>query len=672
MKKSLIWLVCVSIFSLMVNIQGEPEQPVTQLTEDLKKVIRPKTKDLLTAEDFLKESGTPPSPQEVVDMKIEEESVPSMLSTVKGAAEVQEQKPEEIEAEEIIEEEVEPTAQVPVKEEATLKEPVEALHTHTQQAKEDDDVEEGFLKGSQSSSPEVLPVVSTDNLKFDTEKKRKEVMTLVDRAVHELQIQPLDIACNRFTHTKEFIHGDLYIFVYDTNGVCLAHGDDAYLLWQNKIDLTDWVGTPIVKQIIKKAQAGGGWVTYGWNNSTKVAYVRLVEKEGKAYVVGSGFFPHSKEEAVVNLVKGGVALFNQVKKDKQPTYWAFSRMSYPSGSFVAGNLYLYALDFKGNILAQGERPGLINTNSWDYQDEKGLYVNREIVKKLETSPDGVWIEYISKRARKKAYAEKVIDNKGNKYFIACGYYPEGNRQATVDLVRKGYQFMKTSGKTSAVQAFSQRSSDEYRYGDLYLVVYDMKGKIIADGGNADNIGRDMSHEMDQDGFPYIQRMIKRATKEGIWSNAKIQGSFQSTYAQKIDLGVSQFVITCSYYPVSKPETMMLLVQSGLSFLKANPREDAFAQFVKREGSFRRGDLQLVVVDTTGLCYAYGDDVDLIWRNIFDVKDDTGRPFIKMFINDVRQGPTVIKTKLNGAVKINYVTSLEKGGKTYVISSGYYE
>lgn len=670
MKKALLLL--LGAFLVLGSIQS---QSLNQQVQELKEVISPGEDKVLTAADFFEENSPK---EEQVEVVVSEKAIPQPVAVTPRTTVPSKPAPTAIEEELILEDDEEsPTAEVAVEEPVAVpavvqEEAVVAVPTKDELPSEDDDVEEGFLRGTQTVQEVAPPAIAADTLQFNTEQKRKDVMSLVNRAVQELQTQPLDVACNRFTHTKEFIYGDLYIFVYDTNGVCLAHGDDAYLLWQNKINLTDWLGTPIVKQIIKKAQTGGGWVTYGWNNSTKVSYVRLVEKEGKAYVVGSGFFPHSKEESVVNLVKGGVALFNQVKKNNQPVYWAFSRMSYPSGSFVAGNLYLYALDFKGNILAQGERPGLINTNSWDYQDERGLYVNREIIKKLETSTDGIWIEYISKRAPKRAYAEKVTDNKGNKYFIACGYYPDANRQATIDLVRRAYQFMKTSGKTSAVQAFSQRSSDEYRYGDLYVVVYDMKGKIIADGGNADNIGRNMSREVDQDGFPYIQRMIKRATKEGIWSNAKIQGSFQSTFAQKIDLGVNQFVITCSYYPVSKPETMMLLVQSGVSFLRANPREEAFAQFVQREGRFRRGDLQLVVVDTAGLCYAYGDDVDLIWRNILDVKDEAGRPFIKMFINEVRQGPTVIKTKLNGAVKINYVTSLDKDGKTYVISSGYYQ
>ncbi len=536
---------------------------------------------------------------------------------------------------------------------------------------EDDDIVTGFLRKDEPKPDVATPLLLSDELTLDIEKKKKEVKKLVERAKKELQDRPLDVACNRFTHTKEFIRGDLYVFVYDTNGTCLAHGEDAHLLWQNLYNLTDWVGTPIVQDIIRTAKAGGGWVTYGWYNATKVSYVQLVEKEGKSYVVGSGFFPHSKQEAVVNLVKGGVALFNKVKKEGKPADWAFSRLSYPSGAFVAGNLYLYALNFDGTILAQGDRPGLIGSNAWNYKDKNGVYVNREIVKKLKTSTKGIWVDYISKGASKEAYAEKVKGKDGGEYFIACGFYPDADREQTIDLVRKAYQFMKTHGKANSVERFSQRRSNDFRYGDLYIVVYDLKGRIIADGGNVDNIGRRMLDTKDEDGFEYIKNMLKRVTKQGIWINAKIKGSFQSTFAQKIDLGVGQYVIASSYYPVSKSETMILLVQSGASFLKANPRERAFEQFVKQGGKFRRGDLELVVVDTSGLCYAYGNDYDLIWRNIFDIKDEKGKPFIKEFINESQHGPITIKTHMNQSTKYNYVMSMEKEGKTYVISSGFY-
>ncbi len=542
---------------------------------------------------------------------------------------------------------------------------------------EDDDdngdaIETGFLREDGTQKDIADPVQEVENFTFDIKKKRDAVVELVDRAKQELEERPLDVACNRFTHTKEFIKGDLYVFVYDINGTCLAHGEDAYLLWRNMYDFTDWVGTPAIQNMIQVAKEGGGWVTYEWHNATKVTYVQLVEKEGKAFVVGSGFFPHSKKEAVVNLVKGGVALFDKIKNEGKPADRVFSLLSYPGGSFVTGNLYLYALDFSGNIMAQGDRPGLIGSNAWNYKDENGVYVNREIVKKLKASSEGVWVEYTSKRALKKTYAEKVKAKNGKEYFIACGYYPEANREQTMDLVRSAYQFMKTTGKTSAIEEFSHRRSDAFRYGDLYITVYDMKGKIIADGGNVDNIGQSVLNETDEDGFEYIKSMLKRATKQGIWVNAKLKGSFQSTFAQHIDIGVGQYVIASSYYPISKTETMILLVQSGASYLKANPREKAFEKFVKKSGQFRRGDLELVVVDTTGLCYAYGDDYDLIWRNIYNLKDEKGKQFIRDFIQESEHGSIHIKTHLNGATKHNFVTSLKKEGKTYVISSGFYQ
>lgn len=506
---------------------------------------------------------------------------------------------------------------------------------------------------------------------FDIQEKKKDVVRLVERAAKTLREKSLDEACNLFSHTKEFIMGELYIFLYDMTGTCLAHGENTELIWRNLINLQDWVGTPVVKEILNSARSGGGWITYGWNNSTKISYIQQVQKDNITYAIGCGFYPQSKEETVVNLVKGGVALFNQIKASGEPIDWAFSRLSYPRGQFVAGNLYLYALDFEGTIVAQGERPGLINTNSWNYQDSKGKYVNREIVKKLKTSSGGVWVDYYSKRALKKAYAELVTANDGKDYFIACGYYPDADRTKVEDLVRKGYQFMKSHGKSAAIEEFSSRQSDDYRYGDLFLEVYDMKGTVVTHGGNADQIGINMMQAKDEDNHLYMKDIIESATKTGTWTNAKVKGAFQSTYAMKIDLGIDSFIILSSYYPVSKPETMTLLVQSAESYLKDNPREKAFAKFVQVDGSFRRGDLQIFVINHEGLCYAYGDDYDLIWRNLIKLQDDDGRPFIKLIINTAQQGPNFIKVKLNKVDKIIYVAPVEKGGIKYVVGSGYY-
>lgn len=505
--------------------------------------------------------------------------------------------------------------------------------------------------------------------------KRKKVIKLVDRAIAYVKSHPVSDAMNKFTHTKEFIDGELYLYVYDDKGVCLATGQQADELWQNQINLTDVYGTLIVQDILKKGKQGGGWITYNWRNATKVAYVRQIKKDHKTYTIGSGYYPHSKEDEAVNLVKGAVALFNKMKAAGQPREEAFSSLSYPIGRFVAGDLYLYALDFKGNIFAQGDRPGLIGTNSFDYKDSTGKFVNQEIINKLKARPgEGVWVEYTSKRATKKAYAEQVVDSKGNSYFIACGYYPDENRDMVIDLVKKGYQYMKAHGKSLASKDFSDRQNDTYRLGSLYLVVYDLQGKCIADGGNPENVGTNQWDAVNDNGRYYVREIIKQAQDGGGWVDFKIRNSFESFYVELIDIGIDKYAIGCGIFPSSKDETVSLMVKSASSYLARNSDEVAFSAFSHKENNINyiRGDLSVFVLNTDGLCFVSGDDYNLIWQNILGAKDDDGKPYVKLFINTVRNGSGTVTYKINKAFKVAHVDKIEKNGVTYVIGSSYYK
>src|SRR5690606_4830205 len=146
---------------------------------------------------------------------------------------------------------------------------------------------------------------------------------------------------------------------------------------KNLFNYTDGFGSFIVQKIINIAQKGGGWITYEWNGAVKVSYVQLIKKDDQDYVVGCGYYPHSKEYAVHALVKGAVAKFEQAVAEKKPIEDVFAVMSYRmSDRFVFGDLFLYALDFDGNIFSQGDRPGLIGKNALDYQDARGLFVNK--------------------------------------------------------------------------------------------------------------------------------------------------------------------------------------------------------------------------------------------------------------------------------------------------------
>ena len=66
----------------------------------------------------------------------------------------------------------------------------------------------------------------------DIKKKRAEVEKMVDEIIAFIQKKPFNEAMDYLNHTSNFKHGELYPFVYDDKGVCLAHGED--IVWSGR------------------------------------------------------------------------------------------------------------------------------------------------------------------------------------------------------------------------------------------------------------------------------------------------------------------------------------------------------------------------------------------------------------------------------------------------------
>lgn len=533
--------------------------------------------------------------------------------------------------------------------------------------------------------PESVTVVKTQddsitrllekgNEGFDEEARRKVVVSLVNNGINYLQTHSMDQAFDTFSHASEFLNGELYLFVLDMKGNVYAHGGELELVWKNIWNMRDQFNTPIIQNIIKKAQDGGGWILYHWNGSTKVSYVKPVTKEGKTFVIGCGYYPHSKSEQTIGLVKGAVGLFNQlVREQKYPVEEAFSSYTYPMGRFILGDLYIYVLDFQGTIYAQGERPGLIGTNSWFYKDSRGKFVNQSIIQKLQNVPlgAGIWDKYYSKNAPKLTYAEAVEDLAGKRYFIACGYYPLSTREKAIQLVKKGYDYMKRQGKMRASEAISSKRDDSFRYGDLSLAVFNMQGEVVANGDNPETIGINFYNAQDEDGMYYVQALLKKAQGGGGWINLQSKNSFESAYCEPIELGLEKYVITCGLFPVSKQETALLMVRSASSYLRTNSKVESLRAFSDKAGNFIRGDLYVTVYDSRGIVLVQGADNKEVLKNKLNATDDNGKPYVSLLINAVKRGPAKVTYKLRGAQRVDFAEQVEKDGSNYIVVVGYY-
>ena len=86
---------------------------------------------------------------------------------------------------------------------------------------------------------------------------------------------------------------DLYVYVYDLNGVALAHGNNPKMVGKPLIGLKDNEGKLMIKEMVELAKTkGNGWVDFKWPNpvtktvETKSGYVEKVDD----MFVGSGIY----------------------------------------------------------------------------------------------------------------------------------------------------------------------------------------------------------------------------------------------------------------------------------------------------------------------------------------------------------------------------------------------
>ncbi len=124
---------------------------------------------------------------------------------------------------------------------------------------------------------------------------KDEAVSMVKRAQEKFKKDGADATFKAVSDksTLEFHDRDLYPFIYDMNGVNVAHGARPALIGKNLIDLKDQDGTYLIREMVKIANGpGSGWIDYKWPNpitskiEDKSSYI---EKMGD-YFIGVGIY----------------------------------------------------------------------------------------------------------------------------------------------------------------------------------------------------------------------------------------------------------------------------------------------------------------------------------------------------------------------------------------------
>lgn len=71
-----------------------------------------------------------------------------------------------------------------------------------------------------------------------------------------------------------------------------------------------------------------------------------------------------------------------------------------------------------------------------------------------------------------------------------------------------------------------------------------------------------------------------------------------------------------------------MVKKATAFFKANGKDKAFAEIGNRQGQFTDRDLYVTVYDMNGKCVAHGANAKMVGKDLIDLKDSDGVPFVK--------------------------------------------
>ncbi|MBX3621884.1 MAG: cache domain-containing protein [Rhizobacter sp.] len=71
-----------------------------------------------------------------------------------------------------------------------------------------------------------------------------------------------------------------------------------------------------------------------------------------------------------------------------------------------------------------------------------------------------------------------------------------------------------------------------------------------------------------------------------------------------------------------------MVKKGVAFIKANGKEKGYAEISNKAGQFVDRDLYLVVYGLDGMVHAHGANEKMVGKNLIELKDVDGKPFVK--------------------------------------------
>jgi len=216
---------------------------------------------------------------------------------------------------------------------------------------------------------------------------------------------------------------------------------------------------------------------------------------------------------LVSFVQSAVAYAQENERDM-----ALKEFSNKTGSFVDGNLYIYAYDFNGTNIGHPFKSDWIGKSKLNETDSNGVFYIRDLI---NVSRDGEGFTYFifpnpahdNRDEFKIGYAMKVNDD----WWLGSGLYfsdisasfDQVEREDLVAFVEEARKFARENGKERSLEVFNDPVGD-FTGDGRYIFAYDYEGLTLALPNQPELIGTTRIDAQDTNGVDFVQHAIDTA------------------------------------------------------------------------------------------------------------------------------------------------------------------
>lgn len=396
---------------------------------------------------------------------------------------------------------------------------------------------------------------------------------------------------------------------------------------------------------------------------------------------------------------------------------AFTAFNNPNGSFVIGNVHIFAIDYNGTLHADPKEPGLVGTNIRNLTDSFGIPLVQNLA---ETARYGRgYVSYAYPNPEKNMSVEPeiaVVEDVDGTYFIAAGMfasegqvYPStmlntsGTPPGTGDLVsfvKSAVSYARAHGKENALAVFNDPNGPFVR-GELVMMAFDYNGTSLASPPYSPELPKyriNLINYHDPDGVDTIRGMRDIAMDGGgfFYTVAKLDVNGKEVYLPKIDYvepvdrdwWIFSGIIVPEYASSNATDLAIFTVRNhtreelydrvnqAVAFARANGKEKTLAEINNPDGRFVTGDLFIWAESIDGTLMADPFLRSMDGTNLIDYTDRYGMKTTRVGIQAMQNGTGFSHalfpdTAVNGTKEVPKLIFMKPVDDTWWIGSGIY-